>query len=141
MHRHIIHLALLLAFIAAVVGTVSAGPAGSMLSGKHESPFACNVNALTPAERDRHFKELGPMLRSMKKGVRELKDGYEFQFASDQKTYQLVSEWAIQESRCCPFFQVELRLESEGGALWLKLTGRKGTKEFVRDDFAAWIKQ
>lgn len=81
------------------------------------------------------------MLRSMKNGVRELKDGYEFQFASDEKTYQLVSEWAIQESRCCPFFKIESRLESEGGPLWLKLPGRKGTKEFIQEEAAAWIKQ
>ena len=31
-----------------------------------ESPFACNVNALTSAERHRHFDELGPALRSLR---------------------------------------------------------------------------
>ena len=108
---------------------------------KHESPIACNVDALTPEMRKRHFEELGPILRSLRKGVRELKNGYEFQFDADQKTYSLVSEWAIQESLCCPFFQIELRLESEGGPLWLKLTGRKGTKEFIQTDAANWIKK
>ena len=114
---------------------------GAAKNKKLESPFACNQNALTQAERDRHFKELGPLLRSMKKSVHELKNGYEFQFASDEKTFQLVSEWAIQESRCCPFFRIELRLESEGGPLWMKLTGREGTKDFIREDAAAWLKQ
>jgi hypothetical protein len=108
---------------------------------KTVSPFACDVDALTPAERKRHFDELGPLLRSMKTAVRELKNGYEFRFASDQKTFQLVSEWAVQEHLCCPFFRIELRLENEGGPVWLKLTGREGTKEFIRDDFQAWMQK
>jgi len=32
-----------------------------------------------------------------------------------------------------------IRLESEGGALWLSLTGRPGTKGFIKADAPAWI--
>ena len=48
-----------------------------------ESPFACDRSALTAADRKRHFDELGPTLRGMVKNVRELPDGYEFQFPAD----------------------------------------------------------
>ena len=142
MNNYIIRLLVTIAFGGSLVSTATSALHGAGLSdnAKHDSPFACNVDALTPAERKRHFDELGPMLRSMKKSVRELKRGYEFQFASDQKTFRLVSEWAIQESACCPFFQIELRLESEGGPLWMKLTGRKGTKDFIQADAPDWIK-
>ena len=78
---------------------------------KHESLFACNLNALSASERTRHFVELGPKLRSLKTGVRELKDGYEFRFPSDPKTIALLAEWMAQEHLCCPFFQIELRVE------------------------------
>ncbi len=143
MNQHIIHTSLTLVFIglsfATALSTIQ--PKQTVKSVKHESPFACNVNALSPAERKRHFDELGPELRSLKKAVRELKDGYEFRFDSDRQTFELVSEWAIQESACCPFFEIQLRLESEGGPLWLKLTGRNGTKEFIEADAAPWIKQ
>ena len=143
MKNHIIHLLIMLTSIGSVVSIALSAvhPTGSPGITQNDSPFACNVNALTPTERKRHFEELGPLLRSMKKGVRELKNGYEFQFAADQKTFQLVSEWAMQESFCCPFFQIELRLESEGGPFWLKLTGRKGTKEFIQSDAPDWIKK
>ncbi len=107
---------------------------------KKEPPFACDLSALTPEVRKRHFNELGPALRSLKTGVRELADGYEFQFPSDPKTFQLVAEWAIQERSCCPFFDINLRLEREGGPLWLRLTGREGVKEFIRVEGASWIK-
>src|SRR5690242_17267099 len=107
----------------------------------HESPFACNISALTPAERVRHFGELGPALRAVKNGQRELADGYEFRFPSDRKTSAMLLEWADQERLCCPFFDVSVRFEPEGGAMWLRLTGRKGTKEFIADDFGPWFKK
>src|SRR6266849_5422323 len=64
---------------------------------KHESALACDRLALTPEQRKRHFEELGPALRSLKTGVRELPDGFEFKFPADMKTYQLVAEWAAAE--------------------------------------------
>ena len=113
----------------------------TLSTAKQGSPFYCNRLALTPEVRKRHFQELGPKLRTLRKNVRELKDGYEFEFPGDAATYQLLSEWAIQERLCCPFFSIALQMESEGGSLWLRLTGRPGTKEFIKVDGAAWITQ
>ena len=113
----------------------------SAQSVKHGSPFYCNRLALTPEVRKRHFEELGPKLRTLRQSVHELKDGYEFEFPGDAATYHLVSEWAMQEHLCCPFFNIALQMESEGGPLWLRLTGRPGTKDFIKVDGAAWIKQ
>ncbi len=104
-------------------------------SAKPESPFACNAFALSPEVRKRHFEELGPSLLKLKKSMRELPDGYEFELPPDNKTYQLLTEWAYQERLCCPFFDIDLRLDKEGGPLWLRLTGRPGTKEFIKEEF------
>jgi hypothetical protein len=106
---------------------------------KTESPFACNRLALTPEERKRHFDELSPALRSMKTATRELPDGYEFQFPAGKKPYQMLAEWVAGERVCCPFFDIELRSEREDGPLWLRLTGREGTKQFIQADFAKWF--
>jgi hypothetical protein len=104
-------------------------------SAEHESPFACNAFALSPVLRKRHFEELGPALLKLKKSTRELPDGYELEFAADSKTYQLLTEWAFQERLCCQFFDIDLHFEREGGPLWLRLTGRPGTKEFIKEEF------
>jgi hypothetical protein len=101
-------------------------------STKHESPLACNAFALSPELRKRHFEELGPALLKLKKSTRELSNGYEFELPVDNKSYQLLTEWAYQERLCCPFFDIELRLDRENGPLWLRLTGRPGTKEFIK---------
>ena len=104
-------------------------------SAKHESPFACNAFALSPEIRKRHFEKLGPALLKLKKSTRELPDGYEFELPADNKTYQLLTEWAFQERLCCPFFDIDLRFDRENGPLWLRLTGRSGTKEFIKEEF------
>lgn len=104
------------------------------------TPFACDMEALTPQLRRRHFDELGPMLRSLKRSVRQLPDGYEFEFPGDANTYSLLTEWSIQERACCPFFDINIRLDREGGPMWLRLTGREGTKEFVESEFGRWMR-
>jgi len=105
-----------------------------------ESPFACDRSALTPEQRKRHFDELGPKLRTFVQQARELPEGYEFRFPNDRSTLQLITEWTAGEHLCCPFFDIDIRLEREGGATWVRLTGRPGTKEFIRADFQSWFK-
>src|SRR5438477_10673777 len=97
------------------------------LATKRESPFACDRMALTPEVRKRHFEELGPALISLRKSVRELPDGFEFEFPADEKTYQLLTEWAFQERLCCPFFDLDYaKVKSKigvcGSTYALKLT-------------------
>ena len=116
------------------------GEKQSAASPKRESPFACDRLALNPEARKRHLDELGPALRSVRKAVRELPDGYEFQFPSDPKTIAMVAEWAAGERLCCPFFDIQLRMEREGGPFWLRLSGRKGTKDFIKVDGSSWVK-
>jgi hypothetical protein len=102
---------------------------------EHVTPFACDALALSPEVRKRHFEELGPALLKLKKSTRELPDGYEFELPADNRTYQLLTEWAFQERLCCPFLDISLRFDREGGPLWLCLTGRPGTKDFIKEDF------
>ena len=144
--RNLLLIAIAVTALAASVMAKDACPRPSAaqlktVATRQKSPFACNRLALTPAERKRHFDELGPMLLTLKKSVRERADGYEFEFPSDPKTFALVAEWSGQERLCCPFFDISLRLEREGGPLWLRLSGRPGTKEFIRADGAKWIQQ
>ena len=102
---------------------------------EHVSSFACNAAALSPEARKRHFEELEPALLKLTKSTRELPDGYELEFPADNSTYQLLTEWAFQERLCCPSFDIDLRFDRESGPLWLRLTGRPGTKEFIKAEW------
>ena len=98
----------------------SAEPNQSLSSSQteHVSPLACNAFALSPDTRKRHFEELGPALLKLKKSIRELPDGYELELPADNKTYQLLTEWAFQERLCCPFFDID--------CAWTEKTDRYG---------------
>ena len=124
---------------AALPQQVSKVPVGKEGGVKREFPFACDRLALNAAERKRHFEELGPALRTMVRGARELAGGYEFEFSAEPAVVQMVGEWVAGEHRCCPFFDIEMRLDRENGPLWLRLSGREGTKEFIRSDFQKWL--
>jgi hypothetical protein len=117
--------------VAPVAVSATSEPSSSSQS-ERVSPFACNAFALSPEVRKRRFEELGPALLKLKKSTRELPDGYELEFPADNRTYQLLAEWAFQERLCCPFFDIDLRFDRENGPLWLRLTGRPGTKDFIK---------
>jgi hypothetical protein len=103
------------------------------------SPFACERSALSAADRKRHFDELGPALRGMVKNVRELRDGYEFEFPADPATFRLEAEWAAGEHLCCPFLDINLRQEREKGSFLMGLSGRPGVKQFIEADLGKWM--
>jgi hypothetical protein len=107
---------------------------------KAETPFYCDRTALTPEQRKRQ-QELGRILRSSVLGIQELPGGFEFEFPSDSANYQAITEFTPMERACCPFFDISIRLEREGGKLWWQLTGREGVKQFIRAEFAPWIKR
>ena len=102
-----------IAIVAPVANSATSEPSSSQL--EHVSPFACNALALSPEVRKRHFEKLGPTLLKLKKSTRELPDGYEFELPADNGTYQLLTEWAFQERLCCPFFDIGMRFDREGG--------------------------
>lgn len=106
-----------------------------------KTPFACNRRALTEEERKRHFREQGPALLVMTKSVRELPNGYEFEFSPDAATVKKVAAWAADERVCCPFFDIDLHLQHDGGPLWLRLTGREDVKQFIQTEAAQWIRK
>jgi hypothetical protein len=131
--------ALLAAGIAQAAPPSGGAPAPE--AAKAATPLACNLGAMTPAQRRRHFEIVGPELREREVRSRELPDGFEFEFKNDTQTFRLLSEWVLMERRCCPFFVIEIRSESEGGPLRLRLAGREGVKDFIRREGAEWLKK
>jgi hypothetical protein len=100
-----------------------------------QSKFYCNIKALTPAERARH-QELGDKMRKAKNATIETPNGYEFQYSPKNVSLAELAEWAVAESKCCPFFDFHIDLEHEGTLICLRLTGSKGVKQFMRAEFS-----
>lgn len=102
------------------------------------TPFICDMSALSSEQRSR-YQELENFLRSALCAVRELPDGYEFGFSWEPATHDALTEITPLENACCPFFNVSIRLEREGGKLWWRLTGQEGVKAFIHAEFGRWF--
>ena len=100
-----------------------------------ESPFACVMDDLTPNQRTRTFALLDE-LKVNKMEVKELANGYAFRYKMDAAMFLNAAEFITYEHRCCPFFDFDLIVVREGGDMWLQLSGRKGIKAFIREEFS-----
>jgi len=98
-----------------------------------ESPFACDISALTAEQHRRHGELLG-QLTAAQQQIQELPDGYSLCFAWSPEIFQDLAEFVVYERLCCPFFDLDLSLEREHGPLWLRIRGREGVKEFIRNE-------
>ena len=101
--------------------------------------FACDMTALSSEQRTRH-KELGIQLRAVLREVRELSDGYEFEFPLDTTNYAALAEITPLEHGCCPFFAISIHLEPDQRLCW-RLAGEEGIKQFILAEFAQWFQQ
>ena len=68
---------------------------------------------------------------------RELPDGYEFRFADGPELLTKLGTFVSLERLCCPFLRFNVAVEPEGGPVWLRLSGRDGVKDFIREEVGA----
>ena len=97
-----------------------------------EGKFICNLSVLSKAERARD-KELAGVMRAALIEKTELSNGYAFRF--DPKVLSQLGEWTYIVVKCCQpvHYQIEVGPQP-GGALWWRLTGEEGVKEFIEDE-------
>ena len=96
--------------------------------------LACNLKPFQPAERTQ-WRTLLDRVKSSMTETRELPDGYAFRIDTGKTPLVQVAEWISLERKCCPFFEFRLRIHGQDGTLWLDLTGPRGVKQFIQQDF------
>ncbi len=99
------------------------------------TPLSCNLAAMTPAQRQQYSK-IKIRLRATIQKVKELPDGYAFRYNADPSLFMEAAEFTTLESRCCPFFTFVLEVQPNGGPMWLRITGPKEAKPFIKDALA-----
>ena len=107
------------------------------MSSKNQSPLACDMSAIAAEQRSVHLaksRELFLQIREM----RELADGYEFRFEDETELLKKLVDFVSLEKLCCPFLNFGIEVEAENGSVWLRLTGREGVKEFIREEISGF---
>src|SRR5262249_39243617 len=100
-----------------------------------QTPFYCNLKALTAVERQEH-QRLSTLLGESVLRTEEISDGYTFEIDSGRVSITELAAWTAFEQRCCPFFDFALQWTRENGPMTLRLTGRDGVKQFIRSEFS-----
>lgn len=106
-----------------------------MNSYSQEIPLACNMNVFTPAERETHIQTIGQLFRTVQH-VQDEEHGYEFIFSYKSATLIQLAEFIAKERLCCPFLEFTLKIFPNYENTSLLLTGPKGIKEFLREEFS-----
>ena len=99
---------------------------------RRQSPIACDMSVLSPAQRDGHIAISRELFSNLKE-IRELPNGYEIRL-DGPTVIMKAAEFVSLEKLCCPFLNFTIEVEAESGPVWLGLTGRDGVKEFIREE-------
>ena len=108
------------------------------MSDKNQSPLACDMTAIPAGQRPVHLARSRDLFTRIDE-TRELPNGYEFGFADASDVLTRLVDFISLEKLCCPFLRFEIEVEAESGPVWLRLTGREGVKEFIREEVRGLI--
>lgn len=97
-------------------------------------PIACRMDTLTATERGRRAQVL-ETLRKRLVCADETDDGIAFRLPGGSELRALAQEFVSYESRCCPFLRFGIDGGTDGAPVVLRMGGRPGVKEFLRQTF------
>ena len=96
-------------------------------------PIACDMTALSPAERQR-YDTLRRLVLDAVGDVRSTSIGFRLR-VDESASAANIAEWMTLEHRCCSFLTLQLALTRDG--TWIEMGGSAAIKDFLRDEFKA----
>ena len=96
-------------------------------------PIAC---VLSESELRERRETVLQKVRSAISDVKEIENGYVYQFPSSVGMTMELAHLIDLERQCCPFLRFQLTIEPGHGPIWLQLTGPEGTKDFLSEVFS-----
>ena len=100
----------------------------------HNPPLACNLGAISAAERPRHYA-LAKRIKAAMSERRELPDGYGFVLQPVGVSLPELAQWISLERLCCPFLKFQLEVSGQEDFWRIQLTGPTGAKAILDGAF------
>ena len=97
-----------------------------------EPALACLVRAMDAEQRE-HYRELQRFPGEDFMEARELDTGYAFRHSPRSVVLVALAEYVSLERLCCPFLDFAIEVGSDGGEVWLRMTGPEGAKKILED--------
>jgi len=101
---------------------------------KSETPLVCNMDVFTTAQREQHIETARRLFQTVQ-NIQEAENGFEFTLPSGSDLTK-ISEFILNEKRCCPFLKFTLTINPDPKPITLRLLGPQGTQEFLREEFS-----
>jgi len=100
------------------------------LAAETVSPIACNLKALTSAQR-KQLEQFGEHVISAITASHELNDGYAFRVDPQKASLIDVAQWLDVWRRCCPFYEFQIDFHAADASIWMSVKGRPGVKDYI----------
>ncbi|MBS1827295.1 MAG: hypothetical protein JST93_18405 [Acidobacteria bacterium] len=98
------------------------------------NPIACNLAAISPADRPR-YNQLVRRIRAAMTHRDELPNGYAYPLHPSAIPMPEAAEWITMETLCCPFLTLQLTVSGHQQHYVLTLTGPDGIKPLLDIEF------
>jgi hypothetical protein len=96
------------------------------------------MDAIEVEKREVHIANAKALFANVSH-IRELDNGYAFCLGNEAVVLQSLVEFISLEKLFCPFIGFTIRIEPEGGDIWLELVGREGVKPFIQAEIGEII--
>lgn len=87
----------------------------------------------TPELRERKATVIASLKKQMLE-KKELKDGFAYKFGGSDTMVDELATFVKTERACCDFFIFNLSISGNKSEAWLKITGPKGAKDFIKTE-------
>ena len=108
-----------------------------MNSQRQENAIVCNMEVFTPVERENHVRNTVSLFQAVE-DIHDAENGFVFIFpqTNGSENISQFAEFISNERRCCPFLEFTLKVAPNDGPISLLLSGPKGTREFLYEEFS-----
>lgn len=108
------------------------------VSTKKPIVFACDMKAMTQAQRKRHSEILSPALKSAKLTTSERRMSTHSNSHLTQRPLPRY-RWIRNERLCCPFFEFDIHVGDNSAPMVLRITGPEGVKQFIKAELSGMV--
>jgi hypothetical protein len=108
-----------------------------MMKKDQNQEFYCDLSALSGNDRREHITRTKTLFAGPQSSINWLPEALEISIEKEVGSLLALTQWAHDESRCCPFLEFQMTIPPSGGQISLRVYGPAGAVDFLREESRA----